>query len=496
MSSLATVRLGATRRVAGAVSGLLRRWWSTPAEAREQTVGLVLSGGGAGAGFQLGALHYLYDVVGIEASVITGTSAGSMLAALLAQGEDHRSQRAMLAQLDRIGQRFRRPADMMVELEWFSELQKLTPTWQRALAARPVRHEPRTITLPALTLAGPRRRAGTERPVAAGTVIRLPRWDPSPVLDTLSMLWNVGRSGTDFDALLRGARQERSMFRPGPVFDWMLDPDVLDPERLARSATELRIAVVGLESGELRYVTGRGELVDREDRPVPGAARVPVADAVRASCAIPAIFPPVALDGEHYVDGGTRENAPVEIAVKHLEVDRCFAIISLPKGLAPESDYADKNIFSIVLRSTAGIMSDEVQVNDLALARAAGAVVIAPEVNLTGLLNVDPGLLAIASDYGWIRAAEACEGATAAEQQLVRELVETRRLCWELENERFAVTLPAPDREVADLADLKLRVRDLVQQIPESRLPRGAGSWWRQWEGHLYDVDEPPFWLT
>lgn len=41
-------------------------------------VGLVLSGGGARASFQVGALRYLYDEVGITPSVITGTSAGSI----------------------------------------------------------------------------------------------------------------------------------------------------------------------------------------------------------------------------------------------------------------------------------------------------------------------------------------------------------------------------------------------------------------------------------
>lgn len=52
-------------------------------------MGLVLSGGGASASFQVGALGYLYDVVGITPTVITGTSAGSILATLLAQAEDH-----------------------------------------------------------------------------------------------------------------------------------------------------------------------------------------------------------------------------------------------------------------------------------------------------------------------------------------------------------------------------------------------------------------------
>jgi hypothetical protein len=223
-----------------------------------------------------------------------------------------------------------------------------------------------------------------------------------------------------------------------------------------------------------------------------------VADAIRASCAIPAVFPPVPLGDEHYVDGGTRENAPVDIAMTHLGVDRCYAIVSLPKGLAREPSYADRDMLSIVLRSTAGIMADEVQLNDVARARAAGAVVIAPEINLLGVLTVDPGLLAIATDYGYLRAAEACEGATETEQRLTRNIVDTRRAVWSLENDLLGPeagsSAAAASGGRAELGNLKRRLRDLVQQVPPGRLPAGAERWWRSWEGHPYPITEDPGW--
>ena len=56
-----------------------RLWWTRRRKARTSVTGLVLSGGGAGAGFQVGALRYLYDRVSISPSVITGTSAGAIL---------------------------------------------------------------------------------------------------------------------------------------------------------------------------------------------------------------------------------------------------------------------------------------------------------------------------------------------------------------------------------------------------------------------------------
>jgi NTE family protein len=41
----------------------------------------------------------------------------------------------------------------------------------------------------------------------------------------------------------------------------------------------------------------------------------PIADAVLASCAVPGLLPPVAIDGEHYLDGGLVDSVPVGRAV-------------------------------------------------------------------------------------------------------------------------------------------------------------------------------------
>ena len=162
--------------------GWLRRLLRRPPQPTE---GLVLSGGKSGAYFQLGALRYLYDKVGITPSVITGTSAGSMLAALLAQADDHAGQRRVLADIERLSQGVRQNSDMFTELAWYAELQKLMPAWQKALAAQPRNHDSRRTT------------------------IKLPRWDRSPVLDTLSMIWTMRRSGTDIDILLRDRKSTR-----------------------------------------------------------------------------------------------------------------------------------------------------------------------------------------------------------------------------------------------------------------------------------------------
>src|SRR5699024_981917 len=143
-------------------------------------------------------------------------------------------------------------------------------------------------------------------------------WSVPNVLATLSTLWEAGRTSTDLELILSGAQQERAAFTPGPIVQRLTDPDLFDGAAVAASGITLRIATVALESGELRYITESGEVRDRQDQPVPGEPRVDLVAAIRASCAIPAVFPPVRLGSEHYVDGGARESLPTEVAMAQL----------------------------------------------------------------------------------------------------------------------------------------------------------------------------------
>jgi NTE family protein len=112
--------------------------------------------------------------------------------------------------------------------------------------------------------------------------------------------------------------------------------------------------------------------------------------------------------------------------------------------------------------------------------------------------GVDFGLLSISTDYGYLRAAEACEGATAEQQRLTREVVELRHRIWSVENVLVGPD-PAsdgvrPDGQ-PDLAALKRQLRDLVTQVPAGRLPAGASQWWRRWESHSYEITETASWV-
>lgn len=48
--------------------------------------------------------------------------------------------------------------------------------------------------------------------------------------------------------------------------------------------------------------------------PAPCGADAPLRAAVAASCALPGFFPPVAIDGDHYIDGGVLDPLPVALA--------------------------------------------------------------------------------------------------------------------------------------------------------------------------------------
>ncbi len=479
--------------------------------AAPDAVGLVLSGGGARASFQIGALRYLYDEVGIAPSVITGTSAGSIIAAVLAQTADREGQRRSLDNLERLFREMTSSSDMFEELPWFTRLRERGPVWMETLERRrrrqgalgrsfkrvaDLRHgatDAAAVTVPPTKLTPDGDDAPAEVPAEPQEEAS---WIPGRLLESIEMLRTVGRASSDLEAIVGGARQERSMFRPGPLVDRLLEPDVFRPEAVAQSGVALRIAVVALESGELRYVTETGALVDRQNRPLSDGSSADVVEAVRASCAIPTVFPPVRLGGENYVDGGVRESLPAEVAMTHLGVGTCYAVVAGPSGVTREPSFDDRDMFSIVMRTTTAIMTDEVQRDEVQWARAAGAVVIEPEFDVHDTLTIEPGLVAIAMDYGYLRAAEAHLGATDEERALVRDVVLLRRRIWRAEEEAFGEDRGEEERlqRVAAITGLKFELRDLLRRLPAERLPEGAEEWWRGWEHHTMAIPVAPSW--
>jgi predicted acylesterase/phospholipase RssA len=423
--------------------------------------------------------------------VLAGTSSGSVLAALLAQGADRDEQRAALDDVERIWREMSESSHMYEETPWYLSLRTIAPEWLEVFSRR----------------RRPGRAVGIGRPHgrdAAEEVDPPPdarMWSPFRTVDALLAMRALGRTGRDLENVLVAAESAQGLFVPGQVTTRLADPAVFRPERVAASGVRLRIAVVGLESGELRYVTEDGGLVDRENHPLPTSAPIGLADAVRASSAIPVVFPPVVLDGETYVDGGVREVVPVEMAARHLGATHCYAVVASAGGITPDSGFAGRNILAIASRAYADIMWDEVLRDEIELARASASVtVIQPEVDVHDSLSVDPGLIAIAIDYGWLRAADVVTRADGWQLEVTRRIVTLRRQIWELENAVGAPDAPGgdgpPAERVGELASLKGELRDVVGQKTPEHLPDGADRWHARWEGHTWATPPDILWRS
>ncbi|WP_411121768.1 patatin-like phospholipase family protein [Streptomyces sp. x-19] len=62
------------------------------------------------------------------------------------------------------------------------------------------------------------------------------------------------------------------------------------------------------------------------------ASGVPLLDAVSASCAVPAVYPPVTVDGRRWVDGGVHSSANADLAAGY---DRVVVIAPITTGGGP-----------------------------------------------------------------------------------------------------------------------------------------------------------------
>ncbi|MGA4668738.1 patatin-like phospholipase family protein [Propionibacteriaceae bacterium Y1923] len=493
-------------------SGLPSLSWINRSTDKVPVDGLVLSGGGARASFQTGALRYLYDRAGIAPSVMVGTSAGSILTAALSQSLDREGQIEALDRVEELWLGMRHSTDMFTPRPWFQRLQERGSEWL-ALVQQESQRPPASISLPRMGFSSKRSPSAPEvdedeqvvdpdELSGAELTLHVALTEPKPtgqalgpqvILPLLSMLPRLRTAGGDLSLILRGADASRSMYHPGRVLTRLLDSEFFSSERTRNSGVTVRVSIVGLESGELRYMTETGEMVDRDNNPIPDS---PVADlslGVLASCSIPGVFAPVRIGDDWYVDGGTREATPAEMAIGPLGVDRCFVVVSAPAENPRADSFDSKSMLHILMRS-AEILTDEAERDEVALARSSGALVVEPELLVHDAITVDPGLLRINRDYGWLRAAEAHLGLPRSVTSVHRRVIELRMEALELERQVLAD--PNVEANLLELARVKFLVRDQLELLDAARVPQDARSWWADWEPHVEDVTLPPTWLT
>jgi len=237
-------------------------------------IGLALAGGGPlAAVYEIGALAALEESIeGFDANradVYVGISAGGIVAAALANGITPHQMVRLFIESDVDGSKID-PADLFrPEMLMKPALGELTR---------------RCASLPGLVAEGTLHYVSRRRSLVA-SFERLKEAFPTGVF-----------SGEGIHHYLR------HMFeRPGRSNDF---------RRLKR---RLYIVATDLDSGDAVRFGG------------PGWDQVPISLAVQASAAVPGLYPPVEIEGRHFVDGALRKTMHASIALEH-GVDVLFCV--------------------------------------------------------------------------------------------------------------------------------------------------------------------------
>lgn len=118
---------------------------------------------------------------------------------------------------------------------------------------------------------------------------------------------------------------------------------------------------------------------------LPGAAEVPVADAVYASACLPSIFEPIAIGNDHFVDGGMTETLGLRIA-RARGADLVIAVDLSHRDLHTPTPY--RASLPHILFQTYEVMGQALNEHNLHRYVDERTVVIKPKVSHLGLLDM------------------------------------------------------------------------------------------------------------
>lgn len=521
------------------------------------TIAIALSGGGAKGDFQVGALRYLYDQ-GVRPDILCSTSVGSVNAIKLAEGEDWFDGSQGLRGLEASWATLRESGDMFEEEAWLHDPDML-PSVRDVLTGKATEFN------------------GSGPPHTA------PVWgDLNGLIHEVENLDWLLDEGAKLLKCLSIIIKARSLYNLNPVLRRMQRE--LDPSKVAAWAQRggrLRIGMVGLRSGLLRYATEVGHIIETDgtiaERQKPSSAidpacrplakdlaglegtlrelqavirqgnkgLVPQAKAVLeqikaarkkldacvashpppahqdmpplvvsfpvaalASASIPGIFLPTSIGDDTYVDAGIREVLPLQAAVD-LGADAIYAISASQMHIDPaQENYQDATVMATVSRSLTEIAIHEIALNDLAIHPVPGKSLptvchVFPVRDVHNILTIDPGLVQIARDYGYMRAADAFGYVHENSRRavLATDIMELRRDIWALENRvagqpdpRLRSGAPQPaDSSLQVKADArKAQLQGLLAERSslDGPLPRGARHWVIRAERHPWLPDE------
>ena len=383
------------------------------------TTAIVLSGGGSRGDFQLGALTALYEA-GVRPDIVCATSVGALNALMLTQGEGG------LEDLRKIWFGLRRNDHMWLFEDWWQDIDPaLRKVIMGSFMGNPAAGEPASVALG--TLAGG----------ALGSV-----FGPLGML-TGAMVGAATAGNTNnaiADAFTGNAVRQmlcvlndraRSLLNLNPIRELMgRHFDAAKLEAFIAAGKKLRLAIVGLESGELCYVTEAGTLLRRRTGQELSAG-ISVMEGAIASSSIATVFPPVNFAGDAWVDGGHRENVPLRAAIEagatdiyvvcSGPVDRWSAVNRTEDALfdqPPPTDFESRRILDIASRALLGIHLDEMEADDVYPAMDENPrlriKLIYPEYPSHDIVTIDPELIRVNYDYGYRTALDTLRDAPEA----------------------------------------------------------------------------------
>ena len=503
----------------------------------------VLAGGGTKGSFEVGALQYLVGTERIIPDIITATSAGAIAASVLAQARTFAEfdQRVQEVEGDILA--MTRTEQIFGEQSWLRALEGTALGGEIRLAlTQGTRPQVPALKLGAIddssvggggsggsTLAGDVEGSGPVG-VAASQVSSSSSSSSTAAPSTSRFLRSARpihraenraekkarrRKRRRVQRLLAGATfrlpKVRRKFRNSGSAVLNLKPladairyggpsgiHPIEPGLIARPGLQLRLAVTALRAGVLRYITQDGTIVEDDAiTPAAGEAAGPVdlIEGVLASASVPLVFPPRPLADDDYVDGGVLQLVPVRAAVQ-LGARRIIAVVAIPLRIdRDERNYADDHAANVGLRALGAIAMADRQRENLAVPLPPGATLttIDPLVDVVGYFEVEPGLLRINRDYGWLRAADVMADGDAT--LLADVASETHRLtaarlqAWHLEETIWDTGRAGEGADagtVAMLRELKGQVHEIVDKRKQLGfpVPDGCEDWWTGYEVH------------
>jgi NTE family protein len=455
--------------------------------AMARRVALALSGGGARGDFEVGACRFLYDH-GVKPETIVGSSVGAINGIKLAEGDQA---------IDRLEEIWR----TRLTFNWDMYLEQ---PWLAGIKDSKVKEFFRDGVIGAASN-------------VAGAVARWLLFPGFALLDLAA----AGIDIAAFTKALEQAMEARSIYNLTPIRQKLGDSKFLDLDKVQKSGIQLWLAAVGLESGELKFILPSGApgaapseamLVHiRADGNLLFGGPVNLIDGVMASAAIPAIFPPVKVGGENCVDGGVREIVPVRAAVRAGAHD-IYAVSASARVPPSPTSFDAQTLPGIGMRSIAEVMTDEIIVNDqerlIDWNPAVSVIKIRPTHDVHDPFTINPGLIDISIDYGFMRAADTIvvpPDKRPAAEDFSDKITLLRKRIWGLEqwaNGETDVTTPGSQLQGVEdpdgLREVRKEKRNLKVLTEERRalapLPQNTEQWWKQWERHNWQPIIPTPW--